>query len=392
MRSGEFYANHLLDEEVALKAGFNPYYKLLGSSLGDPVVINGREYINLASNNYLGLSNHPDMIQAAIEGIREYGVSMCATPVAAGYSELFREAESALSEFVALDDAVIFPSCYQANNGLFQAITGPDDIVVVDRCVHSSLVEGIRTAGCKYRPFRHNDMNHLEEILMRTQGYRTVFVVTESVFSTEGSLAPVNRIHDLCREYDAVPIVDDSHGIGVIGASGKGVLEHFGIIGFTGIYTASLGKALGTVGGMVAGKASLIRYLRFSTSHLIYSTAVMPSALKALLASLKIIKERFGELRATLLEYTRLLSDGLNNSGYPLTDSTTPITSICSGDPVRTLKMAKLFFDAGLFTTPFIYPSVPVNQGRIRLITGANLKRSSVLKAVGIFSELKNQV
>lgn len=389
MRSRDFYAAHLLDDGVARKAGFNPYFNVLQSGLGDPIVINGKEYINLASNNYLGLSNDPRMVEAAIEGVREYGVSMCATPVAAGYSELFRQAEEALARFSGLEDALVFPSCYQANNGLFQAIVRPEDLVVVDRFAHSSLVEGIRSAGCKCRPFRHNDTEHLEEVLLRSDGYPNVFVVTESVFSTEGSIAPMRRINDLCLRYNAVPVIDDSHGIGVIGHTGKGILEHSGIEKFGGIYTASLGKALATTGGMVAGKASLIRFLRYSTSHLIYSTAIMPAALKALLAALEIIGSRFPAISGTLWDYTRRLSDGLRESGYNLTGSETPITAIRTGSSLQTLQLAKRIFEAGIFTTPFIYPSVPENDGRIRLIAGANLKESSVDKAIGIFRKLR---
>jgi glycine C-acetyltransferase len=383
-----FYETHRLNDQVARQAGFNPYYPLIQSALGDPLLIAGKEFINLSSNNYLGLSNDPRVVNAAIDGLKEYGVSMCSTPVAAGYSELFSKAEKALSGFSGLEEALIFPSCYQANNGLFQAIANPGDLVVVDRFAHSSLVEGIKTAGCRYRPFRHNDLDHLGDILKRSQQYDQVFVVTESVFSTEGSISPFREINELCLYYGAIPVVDDSHGIGVIGQTGKGILEYSGIRDFQGIYTASLGKALATAGGMIGGKKTLMGYLRYSVSHLLYSTAILPAALRALLKVLEIIETEYPSISERLWRYTRTLSRGLQESGYLLTGTVTPIVSVCSGDPVETLLLSKEMYENGILGTPFIYPSVPEKEGRIRLICGANLKPESIDKAVGIFHKI----
>jgi 7-keto-8-aminopelargonate synthetase-like enzyme len=388
MDIGSFYKKHRLDDRPARQAGFNPYYPLIRSALDDPLLIDGREFINLASNNYLGLSNDPGVVGAAIAGLKKYGVSMCSTPVAAGYSELFSKAEKALSAFSGLEETLIFPSCYQANNGLFQAIALPGDLVIVDRCAHSSLLEGIKTAGCRYRPFRHNDLDHLEEILKLSDQYDHVFVVTESVFSTEGSIAPFAEINELCLRYGAIPVVDDSHGIGVIGRTGRGILEHSGVHDFQGICTASLGKALATAGGMIAGKKSLMDYLRYSVSHLLYSTAILPAALQALMAVLEIIDLEFPVISARMWNYTRTLSEGLLESGYTLTGTATPIVSICAGDPVETLLLSKQMYENGILGTPFIYPSVPENEGRIRLITAANLKPESIDRAVKLFHKM----
>jgi 7-keto-8-aminopelargonate synthetase-like enzyme len=392
MNIGSFYQQHQLDDRVARQAGFNPYYPLIQSSLDDPLMINSRGFINLASNNYLGLSNDQRVVNAAINGLREYGVSMCSTPVAAGYSELFSRAEKALSRFSGLEDALIFPSCYQANNGLFQAIAHDGDLVIIDRFAHSSLVEGVKTAGCKYRPFRHNDMAHLEEILERSSAYNHVFVVTESVFSTEGSISPFMEINDLCLRFGAIPVVDDSHGIGVIGKTGRGILEHAGIENFQGIYTASLGKALASAGGMIGGKKPLIDYLRYSVSHLLYSTALLPAALQALLRVLEIIDLEFPEISSRLWNYTRMLHKGLSDSGYQLTGTITPIVSLCTGDAVETLTLSKRMFENGILGTPFIYPSVPEKEGRIRLIAGANLKPESIDRAIMIFQKIATTI
>jgi len=378
MSNTEFYQRYQLDDSVAVQAGFNPYYPLIGSGLDDPVIIEDREFIDLASNNYLGLANDIRVREAAKEGIDKYGASLCATPVASGYSDLFRETELVLSGFVDVEDTVIFPSCYQANNGLFPVIAGADDMIIVDRYAHSSLLEGIRSSQSPFRLFRHNDMDHLESLLSRKLCTGQVFVVTESVFSTEGSLAPFGKINMLCEKYGAIPVVDDSHGIGVLGRDGSGILSHFGIDNYGGIYTASLGKALGVTGGVIGGKASLIRYLRFSTSHLIYSTAISPASLMALLRVLSIIRDEFKPLSEMLWSYTDWLWEGLTGEGFVLTDSQTPINSIKSGNSLKTLQLAKWFYEEGIITTPFIYPSVPEREGRIRLIAGANLKASSI--------------
>jgi 7-keto-8-aminopelargonate synthetase-like enzyme len=387
-----FYQERVLDDTIAREAGFNPYYPLIQSGLHDPIILDGRPFINLASNNYLGLADDQRVADAAIAGIRKYGVCLCGTPIASGYSDLYEACEEALSRFTGLQSSLIFPSCYQANNGLFKMIAGPDDLVVFDRGSHSSLIEGIRVADCANRPYRHNDLDHLEAILRRSDQFRHVFVVTESVFSTEGAIAPFRQIYDLCLNYGAIPVVDDSHGIGVIGGRGRGILEYSGIKDYQGIYTASLGKALAVNGGIISGKFSLINYLRYFTSHLIYSTAISPASLKALLQVLHIIDDEFHDISLRFWSHASRLEDGLKKLGYNLTASMTPINSICSGNSIQTLRMSRLLFNEGLLATPFIYPSVPENGGRIRLIAGANLKSTSIDKAIRVFDKIIQKV
>jgi len=214
-------------------------------------------------------------------------------------------------------------------------------------------------------------------------------VVTESVFSTEGSLAPFDTINSLCEKYNAIPVIDDSHGIGVIGNNGSGVLSHFDIKDYGGIYTASLGKALSATGGMIGGKASLIRYLRFNISHLIYSTAILPAPLMALLEVLSIINREFNIISEKLWRHTKRIHDGFSRGGFDMINNQTPINAIRSGNSLETLRLAKKFNDAGILTTPFIYPSVPENEGRIRLIAGANLMESSIDRVLELVTEQK---
>ncbi|NLD47662.1 MAG: pyridoxal phosphate-dependent aminotransferase family protein [Clostridiaceae bacterium] len=385
----EFYNRCKVDKSLAEKTGFNPYYNLIQSGLNDPLIIEGREFISLASNNYLGLAADERVRNACIKAIEKYGASLCGTPIATGYTDLYKTLEDKLSSFLGLEDTIILPSCYQANNGLFSAIAGKEDLIVADHFVHSSLLEGIKAAGCKIRPFLHNNIEHLEQVMQNSSKYRQVFIVTESVFSTEGSIAPFKEIVEIARRYNAVSVVDDSHGVGVIGSSGRGVLEECHISGFDGIYTASLGKALANSGGIISGKKEIIDYLRYYCSHLVYSTAIVPSVLAGVLEVLAIIEQDFEKISNRMWNYKELISSALLSSGFEVIGGKAPITSIACGDAESTLALAKAFYDSSIITTPFIEPSVPRNQGRVRLIAGANLKEESVEKAAKIIKSLK---
>jgi 7-keto-8-aminopelargonate synthetase-like enzyme len=391
MKFGDFYNRFKMDYSLVQKTRFNPYYPIIQSGLADYVIIGGNKYIDLASNNYLSLANDWRVKKACLTAIEKYGVSLCATPIASGYSELYKRVEQKLTEFVGLEGTIIYPSCYQANNGLFPTIAGKEDIAIIDRDAHSSLIDGIRSVGCKIWPFLHNNLDYLEKTLKKTSGFKQVFVVTESVFSTEGNIAPFKEIVELCEKYNALPVIDDSHGIGVIGKNGKGILEYAGLKNFQGILTASLGKSLANSGGIICGRKSLIEYLRYYSPHLVYSTSLPPSSLAGIEAVLEIIENEFSELSKKMRFTKRQISRALHDSGFDLTDSITPITSIKSGNPEETISLARELFNNNILTTPFIYPSVQYNEGRIRLIAGAKLTDSTINKLVEIFKNLKRQ-
>jgi 7-keto-8-aminopelargonate synthetase-like enzyme len=386
----DFYKRYTLDDEVLRKAGFNPFYHEIQSSLDDPPIIDGKQYINLASNNYLGLANDKRIKEAAVQAIEKYGMSLCATPVASGYSDLQKRTEIKMSSFLGLEDSIIYPSCFQANTGLFTVIANDEDMIVVDQYAHSSLLQGIKVTGCKIRPFLHNNLENLEKILQKTKAYRQIFVVTESVFSTEGSIAPFKEITKICEKHNALPVIDDSHGIGVLGKTGKGILEHEGITDFQGIYAASLGKALANSGGVISGKKELINYYRYYSPHLIYSTAILPSVLAGIEKVMEIIENDFLSLSSKMWKYKNRLTVALSGFGFELSRAVSPITSIIAGSSESTISLAKKLYENNIFSTPFVYPSVPVNGGRIRLIAGANLKESTIEKAIEIFKNIIN--
>lgn len=384
----DFYNRLSVDESLAEGTGYNPYYLTMNSGLDENISVNGHPMIDLASNNYLGLATDSRVKYAAVEAVQKYGVSLCGTPIATGYIDLYQRLEEKLSRFVGLEDTVILPSCYQANNGLFSCIAGPQDLIVVDRFAHSSLIQGIKSAGSKIRPFLHNNLEHLEGILQRSTGYRQVFVVTESVFSTEGRIAPFKEIVQLCEIYQAMPVIDDSHGIGVLGKSGQGILEEQGIEGYRGIYTASLGKAIANSGGMISGEKRLINYLKYYCPHLVYSTALTPAVLAGIGTVLDIIHSDFAGIKKTLGSYQRQIHESLLEGGFKVGASEAPINSIQSGSKETTFILAKKLYEKGILATPFIEPSVPINEGRVRLIAGANLSQETIDQAVEIIKRI----
>ncbi|MEL7564119.1 MAG: pyridoxal phosphate-dependent aminotransferase family protein [Dehalobacterium sp.] len=384
----EFYHRFKLDQSLLDETGFNPYYRGIQSGLSDSVIVEGERFINLASNNYLGLAMDDRVKAFAIKVLDKYGTSLCGTPIATGYIDLFKAVEERLAKFIGLEASIILPSCYQANNGLFSAIAGKDDLIVMDHYAHSSLVQGARTAGCRIRPFLHNNMDHLSSILEKSFKYHQIFIVTESVFSTDGSIAPLKEIVQLAEKFHAVPVVDDSHGIGTIGKKGRGILAEAGITDFPGIYTASLGKALANSGGMISGKKDLIDYLRYYCPHLVYSTAISPAVLGGIAKVLDIIEEEYEEIKARMWRYKNLLSQGLLYNNFKLSDGKAPIISICTGSSSDTIDLAKRFYENKVLTTPFIAPSVPVSEGKVRLIAGGNLKEETIYQVLEIIKKI----
>ncbi|MBN2036329.1 MAG: pyridoxal phosphate-dependent aminotransferase family protein [Chitinispirillaceae bacterium] len=371
MTPERLYTTLAPDLSLAEKIGFNPYYQKITRGGQGKLTIAATGLFDLASNDYLGLATDPRVTAAMSDASHRYGASFCGTPIAAGYAAVLAELESALAGMTGCEAAVIFPSCYQANCSLFGSIADARDAIIVDHYAHASLVQGIRSSGARVKPFLHNDLDHLEKQLAASTTFRRLFVVTESVFSTEGSIAPFDRIVRLCRRYHAVPIIDDSHGIGVIGKGGRGVLEHCDIRDFDGIYTASLGKALANTGGVIAGRRALIDYLRYTCPGLIYSTALVPASAAGLLAALAIVIHEFPRLGKTMWSNHQKLVTSLNGAGFSLKAGEAPIASVMCGPSETTLACAKQLFEQGILSTPFIPPSVPENQGVVRLIIGA---------------------
>ncbi|MBU0765167.1 MAG: pyridoxal phosphate-dependent aminotransferase family protein, partial [Bacteroidetes bacterium] len=342
------------------------------------------------SNNYLGLANDNRVKLKALQAILDFGLSMCATPIAGGYCKLLNEAEKRLSLFTGVEDCVLFPSCYHANLALFQTIVRKNDLILVDHYAHSSLVQGIRCSGVKFRPFLHNNIENLESVLSGSGTYDQVFVVTESVFSTEGTIAPLQEMNLLCDKYNAVFVVDDSHGIGVIGNMGKGAVSM--MPGFGGIVTASLGKALAGSGGMIGTSSKLMEYFRYYCPQLVYSTAIVPPVLGGILAVLDIIEQEYESIAEKMYGYKRRIEKALDDNGFVTIKNRTPVISVASGDSVQTINLSCAFHRKKILTTPFVHPSVPEKHGRLRLIPGANLKEETIDKVINLIPEIASDI
>ncbi len=361
------------EDKLVKRLNCNPYYQKIDSGPELYIRINGKNYLNLASNNYLALANHPEVIAAMKEALDKYGASMCGTPVACGKVDVYQEATEYISRFLGMEDAILYPSCYQANVSAIRALVKPTDVVFVDRNAHSSIIEGIKASGCKIKPFKHNDPEHLSELIGKTAGFRNRFVATESVFSTEGSIAPFDEIYRIALNNEVVPIIDDSHGIGVIGKTGKGILEEKHIENYAGIYTASTGKALGISGGFVCSSYVIIEFLRYSSQGLLYSTAIPPTLIAGTIKALEIVERSGAEMVMALSDNKRYLCESLDKHGFRILPGEANICSLLGGANEITFRIYMALFEAKILTTPFVYPSVAKNKGVIRMIPRLDL-------------------
>ncbi|SCY72721.1 aminotransferase class I/II-fold pyridoxal phosphate-dependent enzyme [Alkaliphilus peptidifermentans] len=369
-----------VDKSLEMETDFNPYYKMMNSGLKTTVNIGDEEYIDLASNNYLGLANDERIVKHSIVALKKYGLSMCGTPIASGYIDLYENVQFKLARFVNLDRAVLLPSCYQANNGLFKAITKEKDLILIDHYAHSSLIEGAQATSGKIRLFLHNNILHLEKLLEKREKYKNVFIVTESVFSTEGEVIDINKYIEIAKKYSAYLVVDDSHGIGIIGPQGKGILSDIKTEHDKIIYTASLGKGLANQGGIIAGNNELMEYISYYLPQLIYSTALVPAVLGGIDKTIDIITNEFPQIKNKLDRNSSRLKSILKQLKFDIVETSMPITSIKAGNSKNAFTIAKNFYSKKILTTTFITPSVPQNQSRIRLIANAGLREEDMNK------------
>ncbi|MBN2770588.1 MAG: pyridoxal phosphate-dependent aminotransferase family protein [Spirochaetes bacterium] len=375
------FLKSIYEKKIALseEISFNPYYAEISSALSQRIIIDGKEFIDLGSNNYLGLADNDYVKQEVKRAVDAYGISMCGTPIATGAHILYNKAVDALNLYTGCEDGLIYPSCYQANAGLFQSLITPRDCVIFDQYVHSSLLEGIKATGARYFQYTHNDCENLRKRVQMLQKFENIFVVTESVFSTEGAVAPVKQIYCICSEYNATMVLDDSHGIGVLGKNGKGILEHTGITpGKNLLYTASLGKALAGLGGYIGGSPEAIQILRYLNPSLIYSTALPPHCLAGIIAALDIMNSDGDSIIQRLKSNKINIKQALVDKSYTTIDSDAPIISVLGGSDKDTLLFAKQLYHSSILSIPFIWPSVAKNRGVIRMIPGAHLNDETV--------------
>jgi len=379
-----------VDKTDLEKAGFNPYYKKVESGLGRKIIIDGKELINLGSNDYLGIANSEELKKASHEALEKYGISMCGTPIVIGQSSVNQDLERRLSEFLGTEEALVFPSGYQANSGVFQILAQEGDVIIADKYAHSSLHSGMALTRAKKRLFAHNDTEDLENLLKKSQDANKRFVVVEGLYSTEGDITPLDEVLELSRKYKAFVVLDDAHGIGVLGNKGRGLIEHFDSLGEVDLITGSLGKAIGCFGGFVATSSEVADIFRYKMGSLIYSTALPPAISAASLRAIDMVEEGHNK-REQIMRNKNKLFDALSKQGYTLTPSLTPLFSVIAGTNYEAARLSRSLYENGVYGTPFLIPSVPEGRALIRLIPHANLTEEDLNKTTQVFERMKNE-
>ncbi len=353
---------------------------------GPFVRIRGKKYLCFCSNNYLGLSGHPRIKRAAQEAIERYGWGAGASRLVSGNTTIHEALEAELARFKGTEATLVFPSGYMANVGTIAALVGKGGIVIGDRLNHASLMDGCRLSGADFRVYAHKDMDELEGILRRASQYRERLIVTDGVFSMDGDLAPLPNIVELARKYKARLMVDDAHGTGVIGKKGKGTVEHYGLEREVDVQMGTLSKALGGIGGFVAGSKTLVEYLKNRSRSFIYTTALPVAACAAAMEALRIMEEEPSR-REALWRNVRYLKEGFKVQGLKSSKEAveSPIFPIIIGDAREAVALSRSLFEKGLWVTAIRPPTVPEGTSRLRVTVTSEHTREhiqSLLKAL----------
>ena len=324
------------------------------------------ELLNLCANNYLGLANHPAIVEAARDALDRWGYGMASVRFICGTQALHRELEQRLSEFLGTDDTILFSSCFDANGGLFEALLGEEDAVISDQLNHASIIDGIRLCKAQRLRYANGDMDELEARLREASGARRRLIATDGVFSMDGYLARLDRICELAEEHGALVMVDDSHAVGVAGPGGRGTPEHFGVIDRVDIVTGTLGKAIGGAsGGYVAARREIVELLRQRARPYLFSNSLAPSVVAASVRALELI-ESSHELRDRLRENTARFRARMNELGFEILPGEHPIVPVMIGDEVEAAELAAKLVGLGVYAVSFSFPVVPRGTARIR--------------------------
>jgi glycine C-acetyltransferase/8-amino-7-oxononanoate synthase len=340
--------------------------RTIDSAPGAEVELDGRRILLFSSNNYLDLAAHPRVTEAAVNAIRRYGVGAGASRLMSGSLRPHRELEERLAAFKRVEAALVFTTGYQANLGLIPALAEDRDIIYADRLCHASLIDACRLCKASLRVYRHRDHAHLARLLTRGHARRSALVVTDGVFSMDGDLAPLPELFKATRQAEATLVVDDAHGTGVMGPEGRGTVEHFGLEGAPIVQMGTLSKALGGLGGFVAGARDLIEYLVNRARPFVYTTALPPAMAAAAIAALEVL-EAEPERRMRLWSLRDRLHDGIRQLGFDTLDSRSPIIPLLVGDADAALSLSEALLTRGVYAPSIRPPTVPAGTSRIRL-------------------------
>ncbi len=380
---------YLQQEWTKLKEqGLDKSERIITSPQGASIEVGGEHVLNLCANNYLGLSGHAALAQAAAAGLQRYGYGLSSVRFICGTQTVHKELEGRLAGFLGTDDAVLYSSCFDANGGLFETLLGPDDAVISDELNHASIIDGIRLSKAQRFRYRNNDMADLEARLQETAGCRFRLIATDGVFSMDGTIANLQKIVELAQRYQALTMVDDSHAVGFVGATGRGTPEHCGVHGQIDIITGTLGKALGGAsGGYVAASREVTAWLRNRSRPYLFSNTLAPMIAAASLKALDLVD---GEpaLRRQLQENAAYFRTLMTQLGYHLTPGQHPIIPVMIGDAVKAKSLADALLHEGVYVISFSFPVVPKDKARIRTQMSAAHSRADLDEAVAAFAKV----
>jgi len=380
--------SHLTEQLDSFRAA-GTFFKLreLDDTQGPVCTYDGKKVINLASNNYLGLCNHPKLEEAAIQAIREHGVGSGAVRTIAGTMKIHMELERKIAAFKNVEACVVFQSGFTANAGTVGSILGKDDFILSDELNHASIIDGARLSKAKIKVFRHKDVAHCEELLQEIQNEPgRKLVITDGVFSMDGDIGPVGELAAVAEKYGAIMMVDDAHASGVLGRNGRGSVDHFGAHGKVDVQVGTLSKAIGALGGYVCGSQDLIDFLYHRARPFLFSTSHPPSVAATCIAAFDILEnepERIQRLWDNTAYFKQQLQDaGFDIGGKSTPASETPIIPIILGDGRQTMAFSKALFEAGVMATGIAFPTVPEGKARIRTIMTSEHTRPQLDQAL----------
>lgn len=362
------------------------YLKSIEGASGARVTIDGREMLMFASYNYLGLITHPKIKKAAIDAIEKYGTGAAGVRLLAGTTKIHEKLEETIAKFKGAEDAVTYSSGYVTNLAAISTLCVRGDLVIIDKLDHASIVDGCLLSGANHRSFLHNDMKSLERILANSEGYVNKLVVVDAVYSMDGDVSNLPEISRLAKKYNAKVMVDEAHSIGVLGKTGHGIEEHFGLKDAVDVHMGTLSKTIPSIGGYLAGDKDLINFLKHSSRPFIFSASLPPVAAATAIACFEVIESE-PERILNLQKNVKQFKDGLNSMGYNTMNSTTSIVPILVGEEEDTLKLCQMVNDEGIFICPILFPAIPKDTNRLRAHVLATHTSQDIDKALDIFKK-----
>jgi glycine C-acetyltransferase len=355
-------------------------------------VVKGPAVLNMCANNYLGLADHPAVIAAARAALDEWGFGMASVRFICGTQQLHKQLEQRIAEFLGVEDAILYSSCFDANGGLFETLLGAEDAVISDELNHASIIDGVRLCKAQRYRYRNNDMGDLETRLKEARAARFRLIATDGVFSMDGIIASLPGICDLAEKYDALVMVDDSHAVGFMGPKGRGTHEHHRVMGRVDILTGTLGKALGGAsGGYTAGRSEIVQMLRQRSRPYLFSNSLPPPIVGASLKALELLQAST-ELRDRLAKNTQFFRSGMTARGFRIVPGEHPIVPIMLGDAALAGRMADRLLEKGIYVIGFSYPVVPQGKARIRVQVSAAHTQDDLEKAIAAFTAVKEEL